>query len=130
MLEPPPNNFSGVREPIFGGLFKKGDGTSLFQDVQGDLERKRMQGKNVGDFVTQPFPFQACHASPVNYPDFSFSLYLRSFNPSCIYLNFLPYCHSDSVNRGSTPFPPANYIKALERLLSEAFCICATESSR
>jgi hypothetical protein len=28
---------------------------------------------------------------------------------------------SDSVNRGSTPFPPANLFKALERLLSEAF---------
>ena len=28
---------------------------------------------------------------------------------------------SDSVNRGSTPFPPAKNIKALERHLSEAF---------
>jgi hypothetical protein len=51
VLEPLFRNLSGVRVPIFGGLFRKGDGVIFTLASKGHFW-SNVGDKNVGDFVT------------------------------------------------------------------------------
>ncbi len=68
---------------------------------------------HVEDPVTGLLSVPAYQGSPAIFHNLRFPEYFRQVTPHCNPLHFLHYSHSDSVNQGSNPCPPAKRIQGV-----------------